>query len=117
MNLGSREFGLLQQPGMERDSGFEPGYLEASQCRPGGVYRRCAIRSCDDKFGQHGVVVGGHSVVFVDVAVDADVAPAWRSPSLENARRWQEIVCGIFGIDAEFDCRPSRRERRAEGQL
>src|SRR5436853_5997150 len=51
------------------------------------------------------------------MAVDADVTSAWRTPSLENARRWPEIVRRIFGIDAELDRRASCRECRAERQL
>src|SRR5258706_3132034 len=65
--------------------------------------RRIARVAVDDELADHRIVIRGHVVTGVHVAVDAHPGAAGRVPQLDRSGRGRESA-RIFGIDAALQC-------------
>jgi hypothetical protein len=97
------EGGVVDDGFLQRDGGFDAfdeEFVERSAHAGDGDL---PVISANDEFGDHRVVIRGHFVAGVDVAVDAHAASARRVEVPDPTRAGGEVVVRVFGIDAAFD--------------
>src|SRR5205085_6310658 len=66
------------------------------------------IRSPDDQFGEHGIVIQSDLATRLDTTVPANARPAGQMQILDASCRWQKTVRCVFTSDPTLD-RPAVR--------
>ena len=84
------------------ERGIAQGLPHASQCRR-------AVLAMDDDFCQHRIVMGAHFGAGLDPAIDARLF--WPAQTGDDPGRRPETGLRVFGLEADFDGRPSNTNR------
>ena len=62
-----------------------------------------AVFTVTNQFGQHGVVVGGYTLVLAQAVVDSHAFDDGGLPEIDGSGLRHEVLAAVFGIQAYFD--------------
>src|SRR3990172_2925586 len=71
------------------------------------AYRLIPCAAPHSQFGEHGIVIRGHDIAPVDIAIDPDPKPARGIVCRNPPRSGQKIIPRVLGINPAFDRRPA----------
>ena len=75
-------------------------FIERAQHNPYGLITRFAIRN---QFCDHRIIVGTDHIALIDMRVQPYAETTWKIKLFNPSRARNEIVLGVFGINAAFN--------------
>lgn len=122
VDFAAEEIGFGENAAEKTGVGFDAGdgiLLESAAETSDGFFAAVAP---SDEFAEKGIVVHGDGPAFVDAFIEADAGTAGGMAREYSSGRREEIVVGIFGVEADFhsvaarsDRLPSERKTMASG--
>ena len=110
MNVATEEVGFAEQAAEQADVGLDAadgGFFKGAAKAGDGFFAAVAP---GDEFCEERIVIVGDGPAVVDAVVEAYTRAA-RNLARENfSRRWEEIIVGIFGVEADLHGVAARRD-------
>ena len=102
MDFAAEEIGFGEDAAEKAGVGLDSGdgvFVEGAAEARDGFFARVAP---GDEFAEEGIVIVGNGPAFVDAVVKADAGAAGDTAGEDFSWRGEEIVVGIFGVQANF---------------
>ena len=97
------EVGMAQDLLIEGDGGLDAIDAHVAQGTAAAIDHFVPVERPDDELGQHRVVIGRYMVAGIDGPIGTHTRTARRVIARDAPEARQEVVLGVFGVDAELD--------------